>query len=120
MKSPPVGGRGTCAGYWPAVYRWVAFMSLAAPVTNKRKTFTQSPQLLSSIAPRQLKTRALRWCMSTEKQIDANRRNSQHSTGPRTDAGKSRSRLNALKTGIDANLEVLPKESAESFADLTS
>jgi hypothetical protein len=39
--------------------------------------------------------------MSTsEKQIEANRRNAQQSTGPRTSAGKAASRRNALKHGI--------------------
>ena len=35
--------------------------------------------------------------MATEKQIEANRLNAQKSTGPRTDAGKRKSRLNAVK-----------------------
>jgi hypothetical protein len=36
----------------------------------------------------------------TEKQLAANRRNAQRSTGPRTDAGKAVSRCNALKHGL--------------------
>lgn len=38
--------------------------------------------------------------MATQKQIEANRRNAQKSTGPKTHAGRSRSRLNALKHGL--------------------
>jgi hypothetical protein len=40
--------------------------------------------------------------MATIKQIEANRRNAQLSTGPRTEAGKSAARANALKSGIYA------------------
>jgi hypothetical protein len=38
--------------------------------------------------------------MSTQAQIDANRLNSQQSTGPQTDAGKAKSSLNAVKHGL--------------------
>ena len=48
--------------------------------------------------------------MSTVKQIDANRRNAQSSTGPRTEAGQAVSSRNALKSGIYSNREVLPDE----------
>jgi hypothetical protein len=48
--------------------------------------------------------------MATEAQIEANRRNAQKSTGPRTEAGKKRSRSNALDHGCRANLLVLPTE----------
>jgi len=39
-----------------------------------------------------------------------NRRNSQHSCGPRTEAGKQRSSLNALSHGLTAASAVLPSE----------
>ena len=48
--------------------------------------------------------------MATEAQIQANRRNSQKSTGPRTEEGKNRSRMNALDHGCRANILVLPTE----------
>jgi hypothetical protein len=48
--------------------------------------------------------------MATAAQIEANRLNSRKSTGPRTDAGKSRSKLNALDHGCRANILVLPTE----------
>jgi len=35
--------------------------------------------------------------MATNRQIEANRRNSEHSTGPRSEEGKARSSQNALK-----------------------
>jgi hypothetical protein len=41
--------------------------------------------------------------MSSKKQIAANRRNANRSTGPRTQSGKSRSRANALRHGLLSN-----------------
>ena len=59
--------------------------------------------------------------MASLKQIEANRRNAQRSTGPRTPAGKAASRLNALGSGIWAGREVvLPVESPEELAALTA
>jgi hypothetical protein len=43
--------------------------------------------------------------MATQAQIEANRRNAQKSTGPRTEAGKARCRLNAVKQGRWARTE---------------
>ena len=45
--------------------------------------------------------------MATEKQIEANRLNSQKSTGPRTEAGRNTSRLNAVKHGLTGHLDVM-------------
>jgi hypothetical protein len=56
--------------------------------------------------------------MASEKQIAANRRNAQKSTGPRTEAGKAVARYNALTHGLSAELAVLPGESAAEFAAL--
>jgi len=44
-----------------------------------------------------------------------NRANSQHSTGPRTDAGKQRSSRNALRHGLTAQTAVLPTEDPETY-----
>jgi len=41
----------------------------------------------------------------TPRRRDAARRNSQHSTGPRSEAGKQRMKMNALKHGCDAAAE---------------
>src|SRR4051812_49932037 len=53
--------------------------------------------------------------MSTLKQIEANRLNATKSTGPRTAAGKSASRLNALKHGIFAADPIIPGEDPAHF-----
>jgi hypothetical protein len=44
-----------------------------------------------------------------------NRANSQHSTGPRTPAGKQRSSLNALRHGLTAASPVLPSEDPAAY-----
>jgi hypothetical protein len=56
--------------------------------------------------------------MSTENQIEANRRNAQLCTGPKTEEGKARSSQNALKTGIYSKAEVLITESQETYEQL--
>jgi hypothetical protein len=58
--------------------------------------------------------------MSTQPQIDANRRNSQKSTGPTSPAGKTASSMNALKTGIHAKALVLPTEDQSELDRLTA
>jgi hypothetical protein len=54
---------------------------------------------------------------TSSKRIEANRRNAQRSTGPRTPGGKSRVRLNALKHGLTASTVVLPGEDADALQD---
>jgi hypothetical protein len=46
-----------------------------------------------------------------------NRANSQHSTGPRTESGKQRSSLNALRHGLTAAAPVLPTEDRAAFEE---
>ena len=53
--------------------------------------------------------------MSSLKQLEANRRNAQKSTGPRTVEGKDRSRYNAVKHGMTAKTPVLPGEDEGAF-----
>ena len=50
--------------------------------------------------------------MASQARINANRRNGQRSTGPKTEAGKARAKLNALKDGTHAKIlsPVLPQE----------
>ena len=44
-----------------------------------------------------------------------NRANSLHSTGPRTEAGKQRTRLNALRHGLTGQTIVLPTEDHAAY-----
>ena len=58
--------------------------------------------------------------MATLQQIEANRLNAQKSTGPRSAEGKTAVRFNALKTGIDAQSQVIPGEDPAALALLTA
>ena len=55
---------------------------------------------------------------ATEAQIEANRANAQHSTGPRTESGKSTSCLNNFRHGFRSTFQVLPTENEEEFESL--
>jgi len=56
----------------------------------------------------------------TLKQLHANRLNAKRCTGPRSDAGKERSRSNALKTGIYAQSQIVPGEDPAALEKLDS
>jgi hypothetical protein len=56
--------------------------------------------------------------MTSAAQAAANRRNSQKSTGPKTEEGKAASAMNALKHGMCAQTPLLPGEDAEAFGDI--
>ena len=56
--------------------------------------------------------------MSSLRQIEANRRNAQKSTGPTSVTGKAASSMNALKTGIHAQSLVLPTEDPAGLDEL--
>src|ERR1035437_6921838 len=58
--------------------------------------------------------------MATPAQIAANRANAQMSTGPRSAEGKSASRFNALKHGIDAASIVIPGEDPADYDALAA
>src|SRR5580658_7489965 len=51
----------------------------------------------------------------TEAQLNARRENAQHSTGPRTAAGKKRSSLNAFRHGLTGQIIVHTPEDQEAF-----
>jgi hypothetical protein len=58
--------------------------------------------------------------MSTLNQIAANRRNSKLSTGPTSSEGKAVIRMNALKTGIDAQSQIITSEDPEALERLAA
>jgi hypothetical protein len=53
--------------------------------------------------------------MTSPKQIEANRRNSLKSTGPKTEAGKQASRCNAVRHGLTAETVIGALEDAEDY-----
>jgi hypothetical protein len=53
--------------------------------------------------------------MTSLKQIEANRRNALKSTGPTSEAGKQRSRRNAMRHGLTAETVVEPLEDPEQY-----
>ena len=54
--------------------------------------------------------------MTSPKQVQANRENAKLSTGPRTEEGKKRTALNAIKHGFRAKEPLIPGEDPEEFA----
>ena len=56
--------------------------------------------------------------MATQAQINANRKNAQKSTGPKTPEGRDAVRLNGLKHGLNSEILVLPGESVADFEHL--
>ena len=57
--------------------------------------------------------------MASEKQIAANRRNAQKSTGPRTQAGKEYSRMNAFRSGLYSENLIIRGEYPDELEMLT-
>ena len=51
----------------------------------------------------------------TQAQLTANRENAQHSTGPRTEAGRKRSSLNAFRHGLTGQIVIHTPEDAQAF-----
>ena len=51
----------------------------------------------------------------SDAQLNANRANSQHSTGPRSDEGKAKSSLNAIQTGLTGRTILLPTDDADAY-----
>jgi hypothetical protein len=56
--------------------------------------------------------------MTSDKQLHANRANATKSTGPRSQAGKDRSRLNSRKHGLTAKMLIIVGEYADDFDQL--
>lgn len=56
--------------------------------------------------------------MTSDKQIDANRRNARKSTGPKTSEGKARASRNATKHGLLSEDILLSSEDVEELSEL--
>ena len=56
--------------------------------------------------------------MTSERRIEANRRNALKSTAPRTQEGKNKVRFNAVTHGLTAKIFVLPGEDEDEFQRL--
>src|SRR5262245_32129954 len=56
--------------------------------------------------------------MVSKRQLEANRLNARRSSGPRTQEGKRRARMNALKHGLTAKSIVIGDEDPKEFEDL--
>jgi hypothetical protein len=52
--------------------------------------------------------------MTSEKQLAANRENALRSTGPKTEAGKQTSSMNALRHGLTGQVDLMPAEDREA------
>ena len=57
--------------------------------------------------------------MTSDKQIEANRRNARKSTGPRTQEGKARVGNNAVKHGLLSQDVLVPREDREALRELS-
>src|ERR1700757_509638 len=56
--------------------------------------------------------------MISDKQLEANRRNALKSTGPKSEEGKAKSSMNALRHGLTAAQAVLPHEDQHGYEKL--
>jgi hypothetical protein len=54
----------------------------------------------------------------SDKQHEANRKNAQHSTGPKTPEGKQAIRFNALTYGLRTRSTILPEENSADYSQL--
>jgi len=81
------------------VERWLARRSAGAPPNKESSSGTAS----------------LRATDPEARCAAINRANSAHSTGPRTESGKQRSSLNALRHGLTARTAVLPTEDPDTY-----
>ncbi len=53
--------------------------------------------------------------MLSPNRSEINRANAQHSTGPKTEAGKKQSSLNALRHGLTGQLVIMPTEDLQAY-----
>jgi hypothetical protein len=58
--------------------------------------------------------------MASDSQINANRANAQHSTGPSSPEGKLKSSHNALKTGLTGRTILLPRDDVAAYQEIVA
>ena len=81
------------------------------PVTLLDKAFPHSsPAILESEGEFHM--------LLSQKQQEANRKNAQHSTGPKTPEGKEAIRFNALTYGLRTRASITPDENAADYSQL--
>ena len=56
--------------------------------------------------------------MASKKQLEANKANAKRSTGPKSQLGKTRSRLNSWKHGLTAETLIIGGEDEARFKEL--
>jgi hypothetical protein len=74
-------------------------------------TLTQSFPVLSASVPLSIMPKSL----SSERRRVANRANARRSTGPHSAAGKAKSSLNAVKTGLTGRTVLLPSDDVAAY-----
>ena len=57
--------------------------------------------------------------MISDKQLEANRRNAQHSTGAKTEEGRNRSRMNALRHGLTGQVTTMTDDDRTAHNNLS-
>jgi len=95
-----------------------ALVHIPTPPFSPDLSITFAPRTLSTRSPPAILDRLFAEPMPSQRQLNANRRNAQLSTGPRTPEGRAAVGLNALRHGLTAQTAVLPNESPEEFQEL--
>ncbi len=88
------------------------------PLASCSQILTPNSQLFNHLAlPSTLSPlpRLLYQGMATPNRSEINRANSLHSTGPKTETGKQRSSLNALRHGLTGQIVVMPTEDLQAY-----
>ena len=101
-------------------FRSVEAPGLGLQPQQKHPGKTQPARALiqASMRGRLQNCRWLRKPMTSFRQIEVNRNNALRSTGPKTEAGKRRSRRNAVRHGVTAEIVVVAPEDIENYQAL--
>src|SRR5215831_15141656 len=107
---------------------WVRFGDIQLLIVDKAESqlkqgnilwaCVQSALSLDVFAARRVRGGGRERVFMGEQRAEANRINAQRSSGPRTELGKSRSKMNALKHGLSAKKIVIGDEDPKEFEAL--